>query len=229
MYKSRNGFLQSARWLILFATLSSSAVPIASAIELSEIVHKFVDGHCKNLKDPSSSEVYKKGYFGECGDISIRLLYNTNSPKINLRGVYAYRTTFHNFAIEEAILLNADFKQAYLIRSNFNRVNAEQSDFHGARIFRSTLAGVNFEKADLRALKVRKSDFSNANFRNARMQASYFWASSFRSADLRGADLRLVNFVGCDLSGARFNSQTQLPFSKDEAFRIGMVAVEGAN
>lgn len=143
---------------------------------------------------------------------------------------------------------SAKFAKANLARSTFIGVNLSHSDLHGANLESSrfgnnyplncedsrfgscvvtltfaNLINTNLSRASFapehwnrRLPDLRHANLEYANLRSARILA-----------DLRGANLQnTVIDAETDFLGAWFNSQTRLPFSREEALKKGMVYKE---
>ena len=105
---------------------------------------------------------------------------------------------------------------------------ADRADLHlGLGVSTSTdlseadLHGADLRRAELEDTNLRKSDLRGARLENAKLARS----------DLRGADLRAARLASADVSeakfyGALFDQWTELPFSKQEALKRGMIYLE---
>jgi hypothetical protein len=96
---------------------------------------------------------------------------------------------------------------------------------------------MNFSDRDLRKLDLRNVCISNCNFHRARLDYTNLEGAnlencdlsetSFRETNIRGCNLEFSKTSGADFSGAVFDSSTTLPFSHDEAIKMGMIYKTG--
>ena len=101
----------------------------------------------------------------------------------------------------------------------------QYESLYGRIHFKSFLAFGDFHDCNLRGLRADGFRLNGFNFSKA----------DLRGADFRGADLTGVNFRGSDLReavfataadhGVSYDSDTQLPFSAEEAARRGWIKV----
>lgn len=107
------------------------------------------------------------------------------------------------------VLVNLSFERSGLSAISFNNSILDNINFKGC-----DLSGVNFYKAHLKDCDFTGSEVAGLNLEGA----------TLINCDFSKVDLREVNlFAAQSLQGSTYNHQTQLPFSKKEATRLGMV------
>lgn len=121
----------------------------------------------------------------------------------------------------------ANFTRAKILRGQcyacqFKEIQAESGEFKNWIVTKSV-----FTKAVLKSANLAGLRGSQAVFKEADLQSANLWGADLRGADLRGsnlqsADLRHSLTQNALLSGALFNDDTRLPFSKAEAIQRGM-------
>lgn len=107
---------------------------------------------------------------------------------------------------------------------------AQNKDLRGAYLFEAKLKNVDLRGANLNKTQLGKADLRGADLRGAKLTGAYLHKADLSGADLRGAEM-LSKIGGAELNqvnltGARFDATTRLPFDDQEAARRGMVKVE---
>ncbi|MBK7864006.1 MAG: pentapeptide repeat-containing protein [Archangiaceae bacterium] len=107
---------------------------------------------------------------------------------------------------------------------------AQGKDLRGAYLFEAKLQNADLRGANLAKTQLGRADLRGADFRGAKLTGAYLHKADLSNADLRGAEL-LSKANGAELNqvnltGARFDAKTQLPFAEQEALRRGMVKME---
>jgi uncharacterized protein YjbI with pentapeptide repeats len=103
---------------------------------------------------------------------------------------------------------------------------AQGKDLRGAYLYRAQL-----ERVDLRGANLNRTQLSRANLKDADLRGAKFGGAYLFKADLSGADLRGAQFknkselLQVNVTGAKFDASTVLPFDDAEALRRGMVKV----
>ena len=132
----------------------------------------------------------------------------------DMRDTYCYEVRFGSgVKLEEeasALLVNTDFRGAYLGGSVFYGVNARGALFASANLEYCVAFGATFDGADFTGANLKNfnsfywidhrfgpTSFSSANFENANLSDA-----RLRNCILTGANLRFANLKGADLSGA---------------------------
>jgi uncharacterized protein YjbI with pentapeptide repeats len=120
------------------------------------------------------------------------------------------------------------FKTTILMAMTVATVAAAQGkDLRGAYLYEAQLQGVDFRGADLNKTQLAHADLRNADLRGAKLSGAYLYKADLAGADLRGAELPAkMKLTHVNLSGAKFDDNTTLPFSADDAKKLGMVKVE---
>jgi uncharacterized protein YjbI with pentapeptide repeats len=106
---------------------------------------------------------------------------------------------------------------------------AQGKDLRGAYLYEAQLGGVDFRGADLDRTQLGHADLHNADLRGAKLEGAYLYKADLSNADLRGAQLPAkMKLTHVNLTGAKFDDKTALPFDAAEALQRGMVQVETA-
>ena len=102
-------------------------------------------------------------------------------------------------------------------------------DLRGAYLYEAKLERVDFRGADLSRTQLAHADLRGADLRGANLKNAYLHKADLSGADLRGAELpEKMKLTHVNLTGAKFDDATALPFAQDEAVQRGMVKVETA-
>jgi uncharacterized protein YjbI with pentapeptide repeats len=107
---------------------------------------------------------------------------------------------------------------------------AQGKDLRGAYLFEAKLQNFDFRGANLNKAQLGRADLRGADFRGAKLTGAYLHKADLSGADLRGAEMKSkaggAELNQVNLTGARFDSSTVLPFAEAEALKRGMVKVE---
>lgn len=114
-------------------------------------------------------------------------------------------------------LRNADLRGADLTGTHFVYI-----DLSNAR-----MQGVKMPKGALWLCDLRNADLSGADMSGAVIRQNTLTGAAFAGADLRGAEFYSDSY-DCDLSGARYNSETKTNISSEEAAAKGMLFYGGS-
>ncbi len=204
-------------YTVLFSILCLSFS--SHAIDLN---FRFENGYCQKGKVPGTNP----NFFGECGNLTKTRIINRKERNLNLvganlNGTYTYVTDY-----AESDLSHVAMKRAVLLQTNFTDSKAKSIDFRAGQ-----MKGVTFQNVDLEKLLATGARISKTSFVNCNLQGADFWGTlllqvSFEGSDLRGANFSNTFTLLSNFQGAKFNSKTQLPFSKEKALQRGMVEVD---
>jgi uncharacterized protein YjbI with pentapeptide repeats len=124
--------------------------------------------------------------------------------------------------LTEANLNDARFLNAELVDTSFYRACVRSASFGkasaaGVVFIGADLSGADFSDADLSSGNLQWSmlehaSFGSANLRTATLEGARLRDASFDSADLRGADLRRTGITVDQISGAKTDVCTRLPW-----------------
>jgi uncharacterized protein YjbI with pentapeptide repeats len=104
---------------------------------------------------------------------------------------------------------------------------AQGKDLRGAYLYEAQLKNADFRGANLDRTQLGHADLRGADFRGANLKGAYLYKADLSGADLRGAALPAkMKLTHVNLTGAKFDDATALPFDADEARSLGMVKVE---
>ena len=147
----------------------------------------------------------------------------------DMRDTFCYEVRFGSgVKLEEeasALLVNTDFRGAYLGGSVFYGVNARGALFADANLEHCLAFGATFDGADFTGANLKNfnsfywidhrfgpTSFSSANFENANLSDAWLrnciltganmTEANMTGANLNGTNLRFANLKGADLSGA---------------------------
>jgi len=122
------------------------------------------------------------------------------------------------------------FKTTILMAMTVATVAAAQGkDLRGAYLYEAKLERVDFRGANLDRAQLGHADLRGADLRGANLKNAFLHKADLSGADLRGAQLpAAMKLTHVNLSGAKFDDATALPFAKDEAVKRGMVKVDAA-
>lgn len=202
-----------------FLSLLIFSTSLAHGIDLK---FRFKDGYCQKSKAPG----FNPEFMGECGNLTGSQLINKVFHNKNLKGGVFNSNFIYLSSFNESVLEHSSFRRSVVLQSDFSHIKAQHLDLRGSH-FKST----NFDHSDLQNLFATGSRFIKTSFQYCNLQNANFWGSQlqeidFRQADLRGANLKTTYVLFSQFEGAKFNHQTQLPFSTEEALNKGMVQVD---
>ncbi len=120
----------------------------------------------------------------------------------------------HNAVLDGAILTNASFAGANLTSASLANVTGTAPIFRSAVMNKASLVGCHLTSAVLKSAILNEANLAGANL---------------ESADLRSANLTGATTTGAILNGAGFSKHTVLPFSKEDAVKLGMVESRAAS
>lgn len=103
----------------------------------------------------------------------------------------------------------------------------------GANLSHAKLAGLNLSGESLPQADLNEAKLTGTNLSNCDLTQAYFTHADCRNANFSGAKLERAVFRATDLTGAIFSNanlrhaifddRTKLPFSREEAERLGMI------
>ncbi len=136
---------------------------------------------------------------------------------VELRGA-----DLHGAILEKAIL-----REAILDKANLDQSNLVSSDLRNASLKQITANAAKLRNANLRSAQLQKSTIKAADLRGAQLDSA-----DLSNVDLSGSDVRRAAFTGTVLTGVnfqqvKFDKRTVLPFTKEEAEKLGMVMLGG--
>lgn len=104
---------------------------------------------------------------------------------------------------------------------------AQGKDLRGAYLFKAQLERVDLRGAILTKTQLGQANLKNADLRGAKLGGAYVYQADLSGADLRGAEFKTRwELLRVNLTGARFDNTTKLPFGEAEALERGMVKVD---
>ena len=183
---------------------------------------RFKTGYCQKKRAPGLNPEY----FGECGNLARARIINKKYHSANLLGASLNSSYIYVSDFTQGNLSHLSIRRAVLMQSQFSDLEAKFLDLRGSHI-----KGVTFNKVNLTNLLATGARFVKTQFINCNLQNSEFWGGNLQEVDFSGSDLRGANLKNSfilfsNFKGAKFNRQTQLPFSEVEALKRGMIKVE---
>lgn len=104
---------------------------------------------------------------------------------------------------------------------------AQGKDLRGAYLFNAQLERVDLRGANLNKTQLGHANLKDADLRGAKLGGAYLYQANLSGADLRGAQFKSrADLLKVNVSGARFDRTTVLPFDDAEALKRGMVKVD---
>jgi uncharacterized protein YjbI with pentapeptide repeats len=104
---------------------------------------------------------------------------------------------------------------------------AQSKDLRGAYLYNAQLQRVDLRGANLNKAQLGHANLKDADLRGAKLGGAYLYQADLSGADLRGAEFKSrFDLHKVNLTGARFDRSTVLPFEEAEALKRGMVKVE---
>lgn len=179
----------------------------------------FRDGVCSK----GDLRGYNQDVIGECGSLKPGIYKNFKQGNSVLKGAKLEQLQFHEADFRGGDLAHAIFWLTTFAETNASGANFQGADFRGASLRHSYFDGADFRGANLSGVKATGSYFRGGDFRNANLVSALLRYCHFEGADLGGADLTDAVVALTDLKGARFDSRTKLPFSREVALARGMV------
>ncbi len=109
-----------------------------------------------------------------------------------------------------------------VVHSDMANSDWEYSNLTGVKWFRSNFSKSNLQCTALQNAVVNESSLRGADMRWANLTGTVFSKTDLSNVDLCNANLKNTRFIECKLKGAKYNLNTQLPFSKEMAKSMGM-------
>ena len=104
---------------------------------------------------------------------------------------------------------------------------AQGKDLRGAYLYAAQLERVDLRNANLNKTQLAHANLRQADLRGAKLGGAYLYQADLSGADLRGAEFKSRSELHkVNVSGARFDSTTVLPFDEAEALKRGMVKMD---
>lgn len=95
-------------------------------------------------------------------ELSLYIISDFNFSGLNLRGIHAQRTTFHQCRFVGTDLFGADFSGTVAPGADFRDAVLAKAEFYEA-----DLSGANFDEANLIRVYLKRCNLRGATFRNA--------------------------------------------------------------
>ena len=123
-----------------------------------------------------------------------------------------------NREIKRVIFTRCFCKYIYL-----DNVNISHSDFRESHFDSSLLKNVSFLDIDLFKSSFYGAILENVVFENSDLEGSIFNFATFRNVYFKNVDLSSAVLIGVRFENTYYDRNTKLPFSKEQADRIGLV------
>ena len=206
------------RALVLIGLVFHLTLPCL-AVDLN---YRFQNGFCQKQGRPG----YNPKHWGQCGNLVSAKLVNEQHSDSQIIGSHMDSSYIYTSRYQGGDWSFVLLRRAILFQSSWQNTKADNVDLRGSHI-----KGSQFQDVSLKNLWASGSRFTQTQFLNCDLQGANFWGANlqevnFTGSDLRGADLRNTFRLFTEFKGAKINSQTRLPFSREEAHEKGMISVE---
>jgi uncharacterized protein YjbI with pentapeptide repeats len=183
---------------------------------------RWTDGFCQKNKNPG----YNPNYFGECGNMGGSQMINLKPENESLKGsnynsIYAYLVNFN-----QTELSYTSFRRAFLLQVHFKDLKAEYIDLRGAILKAVQFKNISMKELLANGTRFNKTLFINCDLTRGQFAGASFQETKFSGSDLSGANLKNVSLLFTDFTNAKFDKNTQLPFSEEEALKKGMIKID---
>lgn len=165
-------------------------------------------------------------FYGECGNMSHALLIGRYDQNLNLKGANLNASYFYVSRFEGGDYSSMALRESRIIQASFKDLKAQYLDLRGAHIKSAQFENINMSSLLATGTRFNKTKFKNCNLKNANFWGSNLQESDFEGSDLSGANLKSTFLLFTQFKGARFDNETQLPFSEEEAIEKGMIKVD---
>lgn len=157
-----------------------------------------------------------------CGDETSAYFRGQDLSALKMNGILFSMADLAYANLNGVEINNAVLRSARLFRATLYTAQCKQADFRGADLNGASFNKAECSQADFRGMKATNTSFRNANLQKSRFNYLYCQGCNFQNADLRGADLTGGFILNSRFKGALFNSETRLPFSREQALEKGM-------
>ena len=165
-------------------------------------------------------------FFGECGHMVRQTFSNKKYKNSILKGSLWSFSYIHSLKFKDGDFRFMGLNGSTILESSFENLKADSMDLRN-----SLVQSVIWKKTSLRNLlakasRIRKNQFIECDLRQADFWGASLQETSFENSDLRGANLESTHLLFTNFKGARFDNNTKLPFSEEQALQRGMVKVD---
>ena len=148
--------------------------------------------------------------------VTIYCLENKDTKVCSRRHLRGRR--LYNRTIKEAIFTRCFCKDLHL-----SNVKVRDSDFRGNQFSRSSFKNVSFFQVNLFKSSFYGATLENVTFENSDLGGAIFNFATLRNVHFKNIDLHSAIFIGTRFENAYYDSNTKLPFSKEQAKKIGLL------
>ncbi len=134
------------------------------------------------------------------------------------RGRFLRYTSLKNRKIKDIIFKKCFCKNTYL----FN-VEVSDSDFRDSRFDRSYIKNSSFVDVDLFKASFYGAILDNVVFEKSELTGVLFNFATVRNVYFKNVDLSSTVFIGTRFENAYYDKNTKLPFSREQASRMGFL------
>ena len=127
----------------------------------------------------------------------------------------------YNREIKDIIFTRCFCKNTYLLN-----IKASNSDLRDNRFDRSYLKNVSFSNVDLFKSSFYGAILNNVVFERSELTGVIFNFASFRNVYFKNVDLSSTLFIGTRFENTYYDKDTKLPFSREQASRMGLLPKE---
>ena len=118
------------------------------------------------------------------------------------------------------------FTRCFCESAGLFNVRVSDSDFRENNLSEAALNNVLFFKVNLFKSLFYGAILNNVVFEESDLRGVVFNFASFENVQFKKADLRSALFIGARFKNTWYDRETKLPFSEEQARRIGLLAVK---
>ena len=151
--------------------------------------------------------------------VTVYCLENKDTKVCSKRSLRQKR--LQNREIKEVIFTKCSCRDLHLLN-----VKVDNSDFRDNQFGRASFKNVSFLNVDLFKSSFYGSVLDDVVFENSDLGGVVFNFATFRNVYFKNVDLRSTVFIGTRFKNTYYNQSTKLPFSKEQASRMGLLLKE---
>lgn len=148
--------------------------------------------------------------------VTIYCLENKDSKVCSRRHLRGKR--LYNKTIKEVIFTRCFCKDLHL-----SNVKVRDSDFRSNQFNRSSFKNVSFSQVNLFKSSFYGATLENVTFENSDLGGTIFNFATLKNVHFKNINLHSVIFIGTRFKNAYYDSNTKLPFSEEQAKRMGLL------
>lgn len=211
---------------IILVALSTACLFACTARDASSLQSSGRDEgyrYQNQLCQKSNAKGNSLNFFGECGDVREQRIENKTMKDFQANGLLFVRSTLDKGSFEDSSFAGANFAEGRIAHSNFSKTSFKNATFRATTFVRISFKNSNLSGANLSGSRFYECEILSSDLRQTDWRSARFHKLKILDSDLRGANLKEAAFIFADFRGSRFDSTTELPFSRASAERMGMV------